>query len=404
MQLQRVFADLHVHVGRSGDGRPVKISAAPGMTVESVLQECRLRKGIDLVAIVDAASPGVQDDIERLVQAGRLSPLAGGGLRYMGPLSTEQGRRSDGPVLIPAVEVEIGGEGRGPAHFVSYFPDMAAVAGVTDVLRRYVTNIQLSTQSVRLSAVDLLALTEDYGGLFVPAHVFTPHKGYYGACAARLPDVFGPEVGRIVAVELGLSADSAMADRINELASRALLSSSDAHSLPKIAREYTEFRMHDPSFAELEAAIAGTGDTRITANYGLDPRLGKYHRSGCKRCGHVTTDPPPVRVCSVCGGRMVKGVLDRLTEIADDDEPRSTPARPPYVHQVPLEFVPGVGPKTLAKLVGAFGSEMAVLHDASLDDLQSVVGRPVAERIVAARSGRLSVRSGGGGTYGSVDG
>lgn len=401
--MKRLFADLHVHVGRSGDGRPVKISAAAGMTVESVLRECRLRKGIDLVAIVDAASPGVQGDIAALVRDGRLQPVPGGGLRYEDPAASAAGPGGDGPVMIPAVELEIGGEGHGPAHYVSYFPNMDAVAAITAGLRRRVTNIQLSTQTVRLTAVELLALTEDNGGLFVPAHVFTPHKGFYGVCASRLADVFGEAADRIVAVELGLSADSAMADRIDELGSRAFLSSSDAHSLPKIAREYTEFRLEEPSFAEMVAAIENRGDRRIAANYGLDPRLGKYHRSACKRCGRVAVEPPPITVCPACGGDVVKGVLDRLTKIADFDVAPSRPLRPPYVHQVPLEFVPGVGPKTLGKLLDAFGSEMAVLHDATLERLAGVVGEAVAKRIVAARSGRLAVRSGGGGTYGTVE-
>lgn len=399
--MQRVFADLHVHIGRSGDGRPVKISAAPGMTVEQVLRECMERKGIHMVAVVDAASPGVQADIERLIQLGKLSPVRGGGLRYVGSDSESSGGVG-GTVLLPAVELEVGGEGTGPAHYVSYFPDMAAIAAVARTISRYVSNVHLSTQNVRLTAKELLHLTEDNGGLFVPAHVFTPHKGFYGICAPRLTDVFGAAADRIVAVELGLSADSAMADRIDELADRAFLSSSDAHSLPKIAREYTEFSLPEPSFAEMAAAIRGRGKGRITANYGLDPRLGKYHRSGCKRCGAITTSAPPVTACPACGGDVVKGVLDRLTEIADRDGHKSPRSRPPYIHQVPLEFVPGIGPKTLDKLISTFGSEMAVLHDAAMDELAPVVGEAVARRIVMARSGQLMVQSGGGGTYGTV--
>ncbi|HEY8416544.1 MAG TPA: endonuclease Q family protein [Limnochordales bacterium] len=390
--LRLYFADLHVHVGRSGDGRPVKMAASAAMTLPRVLEECRRRKGIDLVAVVDAASPGVQADMERLLAAGRLEPQPGGGLRY-----------DEGPVLIPAVEIEIGREGRGPAHYILYLPDLAAARGVSAFLAPRVTNLQLSSQRARLGAVELLQLAEDHGGVLVPAHAFTPHKGFYGACADRLPDVFGPAAERIPAVELGLSADTAMADRVRELESKTFLSSSDAHSLPRIAREYTVLALGRPTFEELLLALRRRAGRRVAANYGLDPRLGKYYRSACLACGAVVQAPPPAAECDACGSRrLVKGVLDRLTEIADRPEPESPPHRPPYIHQVPLEFVPGVGPRTLARLLAAFGSEMAVLHRASREELARLAGEAVADRILLARSGRLPVEAGGGGTYGRV--
>lgn len=387
------FADLHVHVGRSGDGRPVKISAAPGMTLEAVLDECALRKGIDIVAVVDCGSPGVQQDVNRLLDSGVMERLSGGGLRHRG-----------GTVLIPAMELEIGADGGGAAHYLSYFPDLDAVQKAAEKLAGRVTNMQLSTQRARISAVEWLAMVEDAGGLFVPAHVFTPHRGFYGACARRLPDVFGDGAENIRSVELGLSADTAMADRIDELQRRTFVASSDAHSLPNIAREYTAFHLKEATFSELVRALRREEGRAVKANYGLHPRLGKYYRSGCPKCGHIAAEPAPVFRCARCGhGRLVTGVLDRLTAIADRPEPNSPDHRPPYVHQVPLRFIPGVGPKTRQRLLQRFGTEMNVLHNASEEQLSAVAGDAVAERIVRSREGRLAVRSGGGGVYGKVE-
>jgi len=390
--LKEYFADLHVHVGRSSDGRPVKIAASSAMTLQGVLEECRSRKGIDLVAVVDAASLGVQADIESLIGTGDLTPQPNGGLRY-----------GDGPVLIPAVELEVGGAGRGPAHYVLYLPDLAAVRKVVRFLSPRVTNMQLSTQRVRAAALDLLHLAEGCGGVLVPAHAFTPHKGFYGACADRLSDVFGQEAVRIPAVELGLSADTAMADQISELATKTFLSSSDAHSLNRIAREYTVFALAAPTFAEFVLALKRQAGRRVVANYGLDPRLGKYYRSACLDCGAVAAQPPPAAVCDRCGSqRLVKGVLDRLAEIGDQSSPASPPHRPPYIHQVPLEFVPGVGRRTLDRLIAVCGSEMGVLHRATREELAAAAGEAVAERILLARAGRITVQAGGGGVYGRV--
>lgn len=388
------FADLHVHVGRSGDGRPVKISAASNLTVEAVLHECRHRKGIDIVGLVDAGSPGVQADIRRLLDREDLEALPGGGLRHR-----------NGTVLILGMEIEIGQDGDGPAHYVGYFPDLTSVTAAAEHLAPHVTNMQLSTQRARLPAAEWLAIVKEFDGLFMPAHVFTPHRGFYGACARRLPDVFGDSARHIRVVELGLSADSSMADRIDELGTRTFLSSSDAHSLSKIAREYTVLQLKTANFSEFVKAIHRVDGRSVGANYGLNPLLGKYHRSGCPKCGHIASEQPPVHTCSGCGHqRLVTGVLDRLTDIADRATPCTPVGRPPYIHQVPLQFIPGIGPKTLERLLDRFGTEMDVLHRTTREQLAEAVGDVIARRIVHSRDGKLTVRSGGGGVYGKVDG
>ena len=60
-------ADLHVHIGRAGNGQAVKITAARDLTLENITRECVQRKGLDLVGRVDCASPSVLRDIEALV-------------------------------------------------------------------------------------------------------------------------------------------------------------------------------------------------------------------------------------------------------------------------------------------------------------------------------------------------
>ncbi|MCD6360603.1 MAG: TIGR00375 family protein, partial [Armatimonadetes bacterium] len=64
--------DLHVHIGRSGSGRPVKITAARDLTFENIAVECASRKGVDVAGVVDCASPPVLDDIRALVDTGEM--------------------------------------------------------------------------------------------------------------------------------------------------------------------------------------------------------------------------------------------------------------------------------------------------------------------------------------------
>jgi PHP family Zn ribbon phosphoesterase len=96
-------------------------------------------------------------------------------------------------------------------------------------------------------------------------------------------------------------------------------------------------------------------------------------------------------------------VFDRIVEISDGKNSVSPTHRPPYCHQVALDFVPGVGKKTLEKLFGYFGTEMNILHKASYQEISQVVGFKIAKDIIAAREGKLSLLAGGGGKYGKVD-
>ena len=76
--------------------------------------------------------------------------------------------------------------------------------------------------------------------------------------------------------------------------------------------------------------------------------------------------------------------------------------RPRYVYQVPLEFIPGIGKKTLDRLLLRFGTEMSILHDVPEAELAETAGEAAAAAIVSARFGELRLQAGGGGEYGKV--
>jgi uncharacterized protein (TIGR00375 family) len=209
---------------------------------------------------------------------------------------------------------------------------------------------------------------------------------------------------RLSAIELGLSADTFLADQITELRGFSFVTNSDAHSLEKIAREYNIFRLSEPSFAEIKLALARKKGRGIAANYGLDPHLGKYHRTMCLDCDHAyTVELSPAAVCPDCGStKIIKGVYDRIHEIADFAPSVHPPFRPQYHYQIPLEFIPGVGKKVLTRLLHAFGTEMNILHAAAKEDIAKVVGEKLADAIDKARSGHAAIDAGGGGVYGRI--
>ena len=394
--MNEIFADLHVHIGRSEQGKPIKITAARSLNFANIAKECYERKGISVVGIIDCASPYVIEDIENFLKTGEAYEIKDGGIIY-----------KDKVCILLGSEVETSEVGRngnkGAAHNVCFFPHLKDIKGFSQEMSHHIKNITLSTQRSDLSGYELIDIVEKYNGILIPAHIFTPHKSYNGNCTDRLENIFKEKLNKIFAVELGLSADTFLADTISELERMTFVTNSDAHSLPKIAREYNKIQVEDISFKEIVMALKNEGGRKVLANYGLDPKLGKYHRTYCDNCNSVIETKHPVEICPKCGSNKVTfGVFDRIELIKDKNETKSPANRPPYIYQVPLGFIPGVGPRYITKLLDSFNTEMNILHKLSRDDIEAVVGEKIANKIVDAREGNVKIVSGGGGVYGKV--
>ena len=393
--MKELFADLHVHIG-SENGKPIKITAARSLNFANIAKECADRKGISVVGIIDCASPYVIEDIENFLATGEAYEIEDGGIIY-----------KDKVCIILGSEIEtaeVNDEGKtGSAHNLCYFPKLKDIKGFSNEMKNHIKNMTLSSQRADFSAYDLLDVVEKYNGILVPAHAFTPHKSFYGNCTDRMSKIFKEKFNRIHTVELGLSSDTFLADEISELEDKTFLTNSDAHSLPKIAREYNKILVEDISYKELLMALKNENGRKIVCNYGLDPKLGKYHRTFCEECGKSIEGKAPIFKCNRCGSEHVTmGVFDRIEVIKDKKETKSPKFRPPYVYQIPLTFMPGLGKKTIEKLLDNFETEMNILHKLSFDDIEGVVGSKIANVIVNAREGNVNIEAGGGGVYGKV--
>lgn len=394
--MYEVFADMHVHIGRSKSNKPIKITAARSLNFENIAKECVERKGISVVGIIDCASPYVIEDIEEFLLNGDAYEIPDGGIVYKNKVCI---------ILGSEIETsEINDEGKtGSAHNLCYFPTLKDIKAFSNEMSHHISNITLSSQRADISAYDLIDIVEKYNGILIPAHAFTPHKSFYGNCTDRLSKIFKEKFDKIFAIELGLSSDTFLADTISELETRSFLTNSDAHSLPKIAREYNKMLIENISFKEFIKAIKGQEGRKIIANYGLDPKLGKYHRTYCETCEKNIEGIVPVISCPECDSKNITmGVFDRIQIIKDKKETKSPQNRPPYIYQIPLTFIPGLGAKTINKLLNHFGTEMDILHKLSQDDIEAVTNAKIAHLIVQARTGELTVQAGGGGVYGKV--
>ncbi|MBX0356140.1 endonuclease Q family protein [Halobacillus sp. Nhm2S1] len=380
------FVDLHIHIGRDWNGKPVKITGSKSLTLSNILEEATNRKGLDMVGVIDAQAPSVQEEMLDLIDRGKAVELKGGGIRYQDT------------VLLLGSEIEVYDAAcSGPIHVLCYFPTVNRMRAFTAWLSHKMKNVNLSSQRFYGTARELQQYVKDHEGIFIPAHVFTPFKSLYGkGVKETLREVLDPD--KIDAVELGLSADTGMADLIGELEPYTYVTNSDAHSLGKLAREYQQMTLKALNFEELQMALHNQQGRKVLTNYGMSPAMGKYHQTVCAKC--LAPAELSASHCEACGSRkIVKGVNDRVQELKSSTQKKE---RPPYVYQVPLSSLPGVGTRTYEKLIKAFGTEMAVIHEVSREQLTAVIPEQVVERIIAMRKGTLTIQAGGGGRYGRI--
>lgn len=373
-----VNADFHVHSCFSS-------ASSKDMVIKNMAPKSKL-KGLELLGTGDAFHPGWLDIIEES------TTYSGDGIYTAEDMD-----------FVLTTEVE----GKNRIHHLIIIPDMGTARELSQMLVSKNKNTD-GRPRTRYTGAELLEMVKEYDCLIGPAHAFTPWTGMYKSydsiydCYDKRPDF----------VELGLSADTDMADTVSELKDFPFLTNSDAHSPwpHRLGREFNALELKDISYSSIKYAIK---HRKIKANYGLLPNLGKYHMTACTKCYKII-DPVIAREnkmkCS-CGGVIKKGVDFRISEIADYDEPRHPDFRPEYVHLMPLAelissvYDKGVTTKTVQgiwqRLIDSFGTEINVLIGAPIDEISKIDSK-ISPAIEAFRNRTIDVVPGGGGKYGHV--
>ncbi len=218
----------------------------------------------------------------------------------------------------------------------------------------------------------------------------------------------------IFALETGLSSDPPMNWRVSNLDRYTLVSSSDAHSPPKLAREATLFDI-EPSYDALFAALKSGDPTRCLGTLEFFPEEGKYHHDGHRKC-NINWKPAVTLehggICSVCGKPVTVGVGHRVEVLADRAEGYRKPNAHPFYSLIPLpeiisELV-GVGPNSkrvqqeYQRLLAELGPELAILLDLPTDEIAKVGGEKLASGIGRMRRGDVNAIAGYDGEYGII--
>ena len=383
------LADLHVHVGINEEGRWIKIPSTKKLTVRNILNTAKNEVGLDVVGIIDALSPLVQKDIKNLIKEGELAPLQNGGYIY-----------EDKLLVVLGGEVETREPHGGLAHSLLFLPTVDDMLSLSRELSAHIKNINMSSQNAHMSLAELYAIAFAHSAKIVPAHVFTPFKSVYGNCTDRIANILPEQEKYITAIELGLSSDTFLADRIDELSVYSYLTNSDAHSLQNIAREFNKIDIkNNLDYKNLFLAIEGKAGN-IVENYGLNPAMGKYYLTRCSACGN-DADYTEIK-CSSCGGRIVRGVKERIDEIADKSRYTSPETRAVYRYHMPLCEIPGIGKKTIDKIYFEKFTQLEVLYDINEEVLKKLIGNRAAANVMQIRKGDFYINCGGAGKYGHV--
>ncbi len=378
-----IRADLHLHGKYSG-------ATSSNMNFE-LLAHGASKKGIELLGTGDCLHPRWCAEI--------------GGMEEV-----EDGVYSqDDTYFVLSGEVET----KDRVHHLLFFPSMAQVEELYQRLKKFSKNIDSDGRpNVSLTGEELALICIESDILLGPAHAFTPYTGLYGKHDS-LKQCYGAMASKISYLELGLSAKSSYADGISELHTLTYLSNSDAHSpYPhRLGREFNVMKIDDISFDLLKGLLEGKKG-RVLKNVGLPPEEGKYNESACNRCyTHYSLEESVARdwKCN-CGGRIKKGVKDRVRELSDTEV--APDDRPPYIATPPLQEIiaAGIGhSSTGTKKVREIWDrllkhvdEVFVLLDMPVNEIVSIGGEEIAEIVSSARKGDLKMSPGGGGEYGKL--
>ena len=427
-------ADLHIH-------SPHSIGVSKSLSLDTMIETCK-KKGLNILATGDVLQPDW--------------------LKY---LESKLKKEKDGSYIYKDVyfilQTEI--EDNESVHEVVFFENFEMVREIQKKLVTYSKNILNEwggRPRVNVSPPELVDIITDAGALIGPAHAFTPFKAIFRQNKFKtLEGCYADAVNKINFIELGLSANTNLADRLECLKNVSFLSNSDAHSQDprSLGREFNRFDIDNPSYEEIMLAIKRKENRKIILNVGLHPKLGKYYNMFCNKCRrrilfrkakkqvnaifnqytitdnfviYYANDPNSSRldyleqvsknkmICPACKEEKNKnfkiklGVSERIEMISQYEMPKHPDHRPPYINAVPLvdiiRSVKGIKSKTSKsvlneydKIIKELGTEFEILIDISINKVQDF-NPDIASVIKAVRNNEIKYTPGGGGTYGQI--
>jgi uncharacterized protein (TIGR00375 family) len=425
------IADFHIHSKYSR-------ACSRELTLPNIEKTCRI-KGVDIIATGDFTYPewfsDIKNELEEIPlptspckgEELRNPPLGKGGRRGGVGLYKLKSAKDDKVKFILSTELALiykSGDKVRRVHLVAHAPNIKAVEELNKYLdKRY--NIRSDGRPILgMSAPELVKLCLSIHPKFMiyPAHIWTPWFSVFGSKSGfnSMEECFREYTKDIYAYETGLSSDPEMNWRLSALDKLTLLSNSDAHSLPNIAREANVFELNEVTYEEIYNVIKNnaTSSEFSSVKYTIEfyPEEGMYHYDGHRDCG-ISCAPQETKkqkgICPKCKKPLTIGVMHRVEELADREEgyvPKNTPGFKKLVEldKIIAEAL-GVKSRGAARvrmeynnIIKQLGSELYVLIDAPLEDIKKATLPAIAEGIKRVREGKLIIEPGFDGQYGVI--
>lgn len=403
------IADLHIHsrfsmaTSKEGDPEHLDLWAR--------------KKGLHIIGTGDFTHPAWRKELEE-----KLEPVEDGLYRLKKEYRIKDDSTPDHIETRFVVTGEIssiykkGGKTR-KVHSLLILPGLEAAEKLSRKLET-IGNIHSDGRPILgLDCHDLLEMMLELTpqGIYVPAHIWTPHFSMLGAFSGfdSVEEGFSELTPYIHAVETGLSSDPPMNWRISKLDRYQLISNSDAHSPSKLGREANLMDI-DLSYQGLERAIQ-TGDG-LYGTIEFFPEEGKYHYDGHRKCNLCLTPAKTKEYggkCPVCGRKITIGVENRVEALADRPEGFVRENAKAFENLLSLpEIIAEVcgmrsssGVKVQRKygeMLTGLGTEFEILREVPVEDIRKQAGCLIAEGIRRVRAGEVERHPGFDGEYGTI--
>lgn len=426
----RIISDFHIHSRYSR-------ACSRDLVPENIDKWARI-KGVNLIGTGDFTHPAWLDELK-----GKLEPAEEGLYKLRTPSSPppihetggergigfspsrREGGEREGVRFILSAEISCiySQDGRlRRVHYVMLLPSFAAVEKFNKTLADHGGKLASDGRPILgMNSKEVLKYLLDASpeGIIIPAHAWTPYFGIFGSKSGfdSVEECFDDMTKYVYAIETGLSSDPEMNWRVSDTDKFAIVSTSDAHSLPRIGREATVFDIpeNELTFSEIQRIIKDKDRERFKFTIEYFPEEGKYHLDGHANCKVSFTPEQTAKahgLCPVCGKKLTVGVVSRVQDLTDRPAGFVPPAAIPQKHLVPLEEVladcAGVGSKTKKvqgiywKLIERAGSEFAVILDLPIPEVEQVGGEVVAEAVKRVREEEVHKTAGYDGVYGII--
>lgn len=390
--------DLHIH-SRFSRG------CSKFLTLPSIAEWCE-KKGIDIVATGDFTHPGWFAELkEQLIETEPgIYALKNKTSRTRFICSTEISciyKKNDATRRI---------------HVLIVAPNLAVVEKINAKLTA-IGNIRSDGRPILgIDVKELLKICLDIDErcLMIPAHIWTPWFSIFGSKSGfdSIEECFEEMTPYIYAIETGLSSDPKMNWGLKQLNNIAILSHSDAHSVENLAREADVFALETLNYDAIYETITTRDPKHFLYTIEFYPEEGKYHFDGHRDCNIRFAPEESKRhknICPKCNRPLTIGVLNRVTELSDQQA--KSEGKIPFKYVVPLaqiiaealqKNVHTKGVQETYKQLTQYTSEFQLLLHTSLEELRPLTEERIVEGIKRMREGKLMIHPGFDGVYGEV--